>query len=405
MALINSAMSCSAGVSSSLDDFDNVIDHYLRYSPDTLTLLDTLHQQDPEFAMGHVFKGYQLKMASDPRLLPALDQSIAAARASAVHPREQAHVAVLDAWRRDNSRQASDALASILADHPTDLIALKAANHLHFYRGDAEGMRTEILASLPHWPKDHPWRNFVLGMLSFGHEECGDYKAAQHYGEAAVDAEPLDMWAAHAVAHVHQMQGTYAEGITWIEQCGKQWTHTNNFGHHLTWHKALMLLARGQTEAALEVYDRELLDCLQDDFYLDICNAASLLWRLDLAGIALGERWQVLLDYVHRCYDQELVFISLHYLIVAAKNHDQRAIDQAMSNLKAWSLRPIEQGEVCNTVGLAIATAIVDLTSGHQARGLAVLAKALPELHLIGGSHAQRELFFDVSQHYQKELL
>ena len=36
-------------------------------------------------------------------------------------------------WRRPADRYADT--SELLARYPTDLIALKAANHLHFYRG------------------------------------------------------------------------------------------------------------------------------------------------------------------------------------------------------------------------------------------------------------------------------
>ncbi len=168
MALIDTASPCTAGLATTPEAFDDVIDLYLRYSPDTLTKLDTIQQRDPSFAIGHIFKGYQLKMASDPRLAPALSKSLEAARVSADTHQERAHVEALSAWCDDDCLQASARLAEILASSPTDLIALKAANHLHFYRGDAKGMRDAILNSLPHWPSDHPWRSFVVGMLSFG---------------------------------------------------------------------------------------------------------------------------------------------------------------------------------------------------------------------------------------------
>jgi len=405
MALIDTASPCTAGLATTPEAFDDVIDLYLRYSPDTLTKLDTIQQRDPSFAIGHIFKGYQLKMASDPRLAPALSKSLEAARVSADTHQERAHVEALSAWCDDDCLEASARLAEILASSPTDLIALKAANHLHFYRGDAKGMRDAILNSLPHWPSDHPWRSFVVGMLSFGHEECGDYEQALACGETAVAAEPLDMWAAHSVAHVYQMQCNFDQGVNWIEQCSQQWQQTNNFYYHLTWHKALMLLDSGHAEAALSVYDLELRDCLQDDFYLDICNAASLLWRLELVGQAVGSRWHELANYLHRSQDQELVFITLHYLIVAVKNRDVSQIDLALANLDAWSQRQVEQGAVCGSVGLQLGRALDNLAKGKLQEGLFGLHAVLPELYKIGGSHAQRALFSDIYDHYQKELL
>lgn len=400
MAIINQLMPCSSHDPATLTAFDGVIDQYLRYSTQTLSTLEGIQANDPTFALGHLFRGYQLKMASDPRFSQPLEQSLQAAEQTAGNAREQAHAAALKAWQRNDTNKTSAILGEILAADPTDLIALKAANHLHFYRGDAHAMLGAIQNSLPHWPQDHPWRSFIVGMQAFGFEECGDYDQALACGQAAVAAEPLDMWAAHAVAHVHQMRGDFKAGIGWIDDCLPSWAQTNNFSNHLIWHKALMLIDFGQAEQALTLFDEALVDCLKDDFYLDVCNAASLLWRLEMKGLDLGERWEMLRPYYHRAEDQELVFIALHYVMVAVKNGDQRIIEAALSNLQRWAQLPQEQGRICHAVGLETAKALVDLAQGSAERGVDQLMSLAPELQQIGGSHAQRALFTDFIHHY-----
>ena len=400
MAIINQFMPCSSQDNATLAAFDGVIDQYLRYSTQTMSTLEVIQGNDPDFALGHLFRGYQLKMASDPRFSQPLAQSLQAAEQTAGNAREQAHVAALKAWHSNDTDKTSAILGEILTTDPTDLIALKASNHLHFYRGDAKAMLRAIQDSLPHWPQDHPWRSFIVGMQAFGFEECGDYNQALACGHAAVDAEPLDMWAAHAVAHVHQMQGDFEAGIDWIDDCLPSWAQTNNFSNHLIWHKALMLIDLDQAEQALKLFDEALVDCLTDDFYLDVCNAASLLWRLDMKGLDLGERWSSLTPYYHRAQDQELVFIALHYFMVAVKNGDQDIIEKALSNLSRWAQQPEEQGRVCRAVGLETGKALIDLTQGTAQRGVDQLISLEPELHRIGGSHAQRALFKDFIHHY-----
>jgi hypothetical protein len=161
-----------------------------------------------------------------------------------------------------------------------------------------------------------------------------------------------------------------------------------------------MLIDFGQAEQALTLFDEALVDCLKDDFYLDVCNAASLLWRLEMKGLDLGNRWEMLRPYYHRAEDQELVFIALHYVMVAVKNGDQAVIDAALSNLQRWAQLPQEQGKICHAVGLETAKALVDLAQGSAERGVDQLMELAPELQQIGGSHAQRALFTDFIHHY-----
>ncbi len=400
MAIIDQTTPYSADDPETLTQFDRVIDQYLTYSTTTMTTLEQIQAQDPNFVMGHVFRGYQLKSASDPRFLTAIDQSLIAAQAAGGTDREQLHIQALDAWRQDDTLTVTAILDQILIKDPTDLIALKAANHLHFYRGDVARMRDSIERSLPHFPQDHPWRSFVVGMLSFGHEECGNYSDALACGEAAVAEQPMDMWAAHAVGHVHEMQKTYSAGIDWLEACDRHWDQTNNFRNHLIWHKALMFIGQDRLDEALNLYDQELTDCLNDDFYLDVCNAASLLWRLEMKGIDVEDRWFALTDYQHRANDQELLFIALHYLMIQVRTASKTAKQTMMAPFELWSRGEQEQGQLCQRIGTDLASGIIHIAGEDPALGVRHLEKALPELQSLGGSHAQRMLFTDFIQHY-----
>lgn len=384
-------------VDDSVTRFDGVINRYLRYATDTMDSLQPILADDPDFATGHIFKSYQLKMASDPRFNGPIEQTATALRNLQLNERESLHLEAIEAWLVDDLNRVTATLARLLRNYPTDLLALKAANHLHFYRGDAEAMRVATEASLAAWPTDHDWRSFVEGMLSFGFEETGQYDQAEALGRQAVAADPMDMWAAHSVAHVLHMQARWQEGLQWMDECLPHWQTTNNFTNHLHWHKALMLVDSGEAHAALDLYDEYLTRPLKDDFYLDVCNAASLLHRLEMRGLNLSDRWQVLADYQHRITDQELIFITLHYVMIAARIDDQAALANGLASIKAWGESPFEQGHTCQSVGKDLAEALT-----LRARGLSTEAKALFEstfdlLHTIGGSHAQRALFHELA--------
>jgi hypothetical protein len=86
--------------------------------------------------------------------------------------------------------------------------------------------------------------------------------------------------------------------------------------------------------------------------------------------------------------------------MVAVKNGDQDIIEKALSNLSRWAQQPEEQGRVCRAVGLETGKALIDLTQGTAQRGVDQLISLEPELHRIGGSHAQRALFKDFIHHY-----
>ena len=100
----------------------------------------------------------------------------------------------------------------------------------------------------PQWSRRLPAR-IVLGMYAFGLEETGDYARAEEAGRRAIDLEPLDCWAHHAVAHVMEMQGRAQDGIGWMIAREPHWAGDDNFFKvHNWWHRALCHLDLGQVD-------------------------------------------------------------------------------------------------------------------------------------------------------------
>ena len=86
------------------------------------------------------------------------------------------------------------------------------------------------------------------------------------------------------------MQDRARAGVEWIRGLERRWDACNNFRYHLWWHLALMHLGLGEADAALALYDERVWDPASDE-YLDLCNDAALLQRLELAGVNVGDRW------------------------------------------------------------------------------------------------------------------
>jgi len=155
---------------------------------------------------------------------------------------------------------------------------------------------------LPQWDHDLAGWGAILSCRCFAHEECGDYATAEAAGRAAVELDPADLWATHAVAHVMEMQDRHDEGIAWLSELERNWAGANNLLHHLWWHRALFHLERREFDEVLALYDRRFRDLksslaqAQPDFHIDVQNAASMLFRLERHGIPVGDRWTELAD-------------------------------------------------------------------------------------------------------------
>lgn len=397
----NNARADELGLTYSCRDEDSIrrfnlsLDAYLASRSDVMPMLEDLLAHDEDMPMALCFRGYLLKLASDARFVaPIRDILAKLEEQNTLNDREQKHVDILRAWSRNLTDEALKRAESLLRDYPKDILALRVAHYLHFYAGAAADMRDSVSRSLAVWKPNEPFYGYLLGMQSFGLEEAGDYEAAERTGKQAVDINGEDIWAAHAVTHVFQMQERYREGIPWIDHLRANWARSNNFVYHLYWHKALLYLGLGQPESALQLYDDLLEAPIADDFYLDVCNAASLLWRLEMAGIDVGDRWHALHDIsARRVTDNELLFASLHYLMTPAVLRDHDTIRKAVTRFDEWSEEPTTQGEICRLIGRPLATALIDIGLGEHAKAADTLAAVRDDIYLIGGSHAQRHLF------------
>ena len=378
--------------------FDNILHLYLSSKSTVMAELDKLLVMDPEMPMAHLFRAYLLKLASDPRLRQVSGACLKAAQQLPMNAREQLHSAALATWFDGDSTKTLGILEQLLEQYPQDILALKIAHHLHFYSGDAVQMQRSIARAAKHYAPDHPLYGYILGMHSFGLEESGEYREAEKLGRQAVELNPDDQWAAHAVTHVMQMESRFSDGIAWTGKLLPSWQESNNFIFHIHWHQALFYLGENNLDAALGIYDTQLAAPLKDDFYLDVCNAASLLWRIEMLGGNVADRWQALRDYSARTADDELVFCTLHYLMAPARLGDDEQIKQALSDLAHWKQQDSTQAEIVREVGEPLAKAICDLGAGRYADAAASISDLSPNLHRIGGSHAQRHLFDDMQQ-------
>ena len=138
--------------------------------------------------------------------------------------------------------------------------------------------------------------------------------------------------------------GPPCEGIAWLAGLEPHWDGGNYLLHHLWWHRALFHLERREFDAVLELYDRRFrnlaspLTAGQPDLYVDVQNAASMLLRLELHGVAVGARWDELADKAEARIGDCLSALTLpHWMmaLAAAGRDDRRA--HARCELKAES--------------------------------------------------------------------
>ena len=375
--------------------YERAVAGYLAQKRDTMDQLDAALAADPEFVLAHCLKAYLLRMAYDPAFLPAARNSVTAAeKASAgATEREQRQVAAARLLLNENVLEALAILDGIAIDYPADLMILKLTQFTHFWRGDASNMRDVIGRALYAWEAGMPGYGFVLGMLSFGFEESGEYEPAERVGREAVDLNPEDSWAVHAVAHTLEMEGRHADGIDWLKQTEPGWLENNNFRFHLWWHRSLYHLERGEIDEVLDLYDTGIRG-EKTDFATDIANGSALLWRLALRGTDVGDRWEELGTRAEaHARDAVNTFFNANYMMALLATGRRDAADVLVAAMRNDTARHDPGASRAVDAGVAISEGLRAFHDKDYGRAVDLMLPVRYDLYLFGGSHAQRDVF------------
>ena len=328
--------------------------------------------------------------------------------APAASPREQLFVAAVAAWVNGDVPRAIRLHEQLTVEYPRDLASLKLGQYHLFNQGDAAGLLRLALRALPH-AADVP---YLHGMLAFGWEQCHLLEQAEGAARQAITMCHKEPWAQHALAHVMLTQGRLVEGQQFMRDSSVTWSGLNSFmATHNWWHLALFALDLGHDDEVLRIYDEQVWGVVKE-YSQDQIGAVSLLARLELAGVDVGDRWQDLGNYLcARVHDHVLPFLDLQYLYGLARAGRPQA-DVLMRSIEAHcasAVPPSAPGyarpdasqaaavasaqDVWQRVALPASRGLLAHARGDYARAVDELGAALPRLMEIGGSHAQRDLF------------
>jgi hypothetical protein len=310
---------------------------------------------------------------------------LARARAAGGSARERAWVASVGAWVEGDPARAAMLAEAGLREHPADLALAKLAQYHFFNRGDLPGLLRAALPGLAARPEE----GWAHGMAAFGFEQAHRLEEAEAHARHALELrDGVEPWASHALAHVRLTRGQCEPGADELSEAAPRWRDLNSFAHtHLHWHLALFRIARGRLDEALALYDREVWG--RDPAYSqDQAGAVALLARIELAGGEVGGRWQALRPWLaSRQADVTLPFLALHYLLGLAR---AGAMDEAGALMAAIAR---QGGPAWAQAARPAGQAIMARARGDWRLAAELMVEAWPHALLVGGSHAQRDLF------------
>lgn len=347
---------------------------------------------DPDTVMAHVLKGYLYGLSTEPTAAPVVRAAHAAAAALPANPRERAHVDALGHLAEGRWHDAGRVLADLTAEHPRDALALQAGHQIDFFTGNAAMLRTRIERALPAWDESMAGYHAILGMRAFGLEENADYGAAERAGRRAVELNPRDGWAQHAVAHVMEMQCRQREGIAWMRDNAEHWTKESFLQVHNWWHLALYHFDLGETDEVLALYDGPIFGA-RSTIALNMVDASAILWRLHLGGVDVGDRWAPLAaQWAPHAGASAYAFNDMHAMMAfVAGGREEEAARLLAAQDEAVTGAGDNVG-FTRDVGRPIARALHAYGRGDYAQTVRLLGAVRSRAHSFGGSHAQRDV-------------
>lgn len=376
-----------------IGDWNKVILGVLSHAASTGPDLNRVLAAAPDFALGQAIRGVSCLLLGRSEMVDIARQAFAAALQGApATMREIAFVHALGDWLGGRPSRAAARIQVILNLNPRDALAMKMIQAIHFVMGRPHAMRASVEAVAAAWD-DHPARGYLLGCHAFALEETGEYTRAERMGIEGVALAPDDAWGLHAVAHVYDMTGRARDGLAWLTGRESSWAHCNNFRFHVWWHRALMHLDLGQYDVALAHYDADIRAEKTDD-YRDISNAASLLSRLELEGVDVGNRWDELADLSeNRATDGCLAFADLHYMLALCGGERDAAAAGLIARMQATRTAVNEAQRIIAHPGLHMAQGLQAFAAGDYSGAFVHLRAGRTDMQAIGGSHAQRDVF------------
>ena len=373
-------------------EYDCYVDAFLGYGSDIRRIFDAA-ERAPDCPLINAHAAV-LHMAFEGRegfkaAAPFLNRAVATTEGA--DARERAFVAAAQDWARKDFTACLAQLETVAQRWPEDIVAVKWAQYHAFNLG-----RSDLLLSLGECAvQAHDGAPFVHGLYAFGLEQSHRLEEAEDHGRRAVEIRVDDAWAQHAVAHVMESQGRFDEGGEWLGRCAHTWRDKGVFiRDHNWWHAALFALHAGDTAKALGVYDRHLWGAWPE-FPQEIIGAVSMLWRLEMAGADVGDRWRPILRQVRkRAGEHILPFHDLHYAYALARAGAPGEAEVFLDSMsRSAGSHPASSRTTWAAIAAPAALGVVEFARGRQLEAIAALGPVEARLQFIGGSHAQRAVF------------
>src|SRR5438477_408276 len=302
--------------------------------------------------------------------------------------RERQHVEAMSALIGGETARGLDLVAEHVAEFPRDaLLVNQAGSAIGFAGGrDREQQRAVFLERLAPAYGDDWW---FQSALAFTYHEMDRFKESRRLSERSLAQYPRNANASHNLAHIYFETLDNDGGAAFLGDWLATYDPRASFHCHLAWHLAMFELHRGRYARAQEIFQRDILNAANPR--LAMIDGAALLWRFRLDGQPDAPlAWRSLADLAAKISRPGFVFGEVHAALAYAACGDDKALVGLIEGLRALDAKG---HAIAGTVALPMVQGVAAFVAGDHAGALAQLEPVQGELHRVGGSHAQWELF------------
>ena len=378
----------STDACATVEAYDVAVDALLAWDAEALSRFRTATALDPGLALAHA--GAAVCLFLEERFAEAQEAAkTARAAAASQTDRERRHVEGLALLVEGKSHDAASAMREHLADYPRDLLVFQRLYFVWFWQGKFP----EMLALADALTRYHPGNGFMLGLHAFALEQAGRCDEAVRMALVATQKNRRDAWGIHALAHALYELAAFDAGITRLPTAIEPCTHLGWFRNHLLWHLALMHMGRGEYEVASD-FGRRVFEGAPSSIPGDLHDSISLLWRLELLGREVGDRWQPFARIAGERLDrQALLFHAAHLAMALAASGDWATAERQLGMLRERGAR--DRTGLVRDVLVPLVEGIHAFAGRDYPRAVERIAPLTPRIIELGGSRAQRDVFHD----------
>jgi len=367
--------------------YQDGMDRLLSYGVGADQSFSAAVEADPAFALAHAGRAlFALFQSDGATAKSAVEQ--ARKLASGVTRRERQHVEALATIAGGEGARGLGLIEEHVKEFPRDaLLVNQAASTIGLGgREDREQYRVAFVERLASDYGDDWWFQSALG---FGYHEVGRYAESRRLSELSLRQYPGNANASHNIAHVCYETVDNAGGIAMLSEWLEGYDRLAPFHCHLAWHLALFELQSGRPEEALAIYERDIAGAVNPR--LAMIDGTALLWRFGLYELPMGPLpWRHLADLAGRVTRPGFVFGDIHAALAYASTGDIEAMSALIAGLEALDAKG---HPIAGSVALPLVRGTAAYAAGDYAGALGHLEPVSGQIHRVGGSHAQWELY------------